>query len=128
MKLLMVEPTYGWGWFDSGTVSVPIPTPFALEVAVFAPGKPFQSAFGRLKDAGHPLDGMWVWLCRRSAAGDGAYILRAFRERPFDPASKRANPAVTGYAEAREVPEAANAASAAASTLREPVRQLVGLF
>jgi hypothetical protein len=92
---LHVQPVYGWGWFDSKTVSLDVPEPFDLVVSVVEKGSPFKTALGKVEVATHSLFGLWVLLTQRHGSD---FNLSAFKEMPVLPDISEHPPYLTGFA------------------------------
>jgi hypothetical protein len=82
MIKLIVNPFYGWGWFDAGTNAIDVPPEFELDAEIVESGEPFRAVLGQLPKSDHSLAGMWILLSQRHVPHDGDCNLRAFTERP----------------------------------------------
>jgi hypothetical protein len=80
---LRIDPSDGWGWFDSRDAGMP--SPFESDVTVEETGNPFLRAVGQISSDLHPYSGMWVRLSPRHTVFDGWCTMSVFSERPSFP-------------------------------------------
>ena len=99
---LRVKPVYGWGWVRLPGTTIEVPPEFELHAVVEKQDADRSPVFaiGRLVALGHPLDGLWLRLSRRTAGEVPTFNVDAFDARP-DPSPGALPPAAvfSGFAE-----------------------------